>query len=646
MRDIWGFLLQTLSASGAALLLLILKAIFRDKLSPRWQFGIWGIAGLVLIMPAGMFGRYALVNWPVAVETLKTMLTGDLTLIQVYFPVPFPEFKLPMTFWDWIFLVYLAGVLVLLLRYILVYIRLRAVLRQGVSVSADTEAAIQNTAQRYSLPTCSAITVDGISSAFVCGVFRPVLVLPANQETDEKVLLHELLHLKHRDVVWGLIICLLRSLHWCNPLLWYCANRACNDLEARCDQRVLECLEGEERREYGEILLSMANEKYASAPGTTSVANGGRNIRRRIEAITRFKLYPAGMTLVSLCMAVLLALSLIVGTRAATVKEFAGSGPDSKAELALAFASARTTWCTTPAGALDAYGKALLAQNGIYRAMCAPASMQEEIWAVMKENMDAHVLPMWDIGIDSWPNTDAGYYVYNFTKVDGGYEAQIVIQLNYPPDYRHATEGTICVAWQPVRVEKEGSRWVVIPTGEFEWAESLASSLDWGSFDLPVHVYAGEAENFRVEVLLQSVWLVDNAVESTGKVNWAFGHSGSYFNYDLLPKTDAKFTVVRSTDWEVLTWLGSEEEKDSIKQLGLYYGRVMEGEDQSVPRNIGGKRSLQPGWDSTQHFGGGGSSIPYDLSKNTDMPEYCVAALYINNAKSADMILYPVKGGV
>ena len=69
------------------------------------------------------------------------------------------------------------------------------------------------------------------------------------------MLLHELLHLQYRDVLWGLVLCLARCVHWCNPLLWYCANQAGNDLEALCDQRVLERLEGEERREYGRILL-------------------------------------------------------------------------------------------------------------------------------------------------------------------------------------------------------------------------------------------------------------------------------------------------------------------------------------------------------------------------------------------------------
>ena len=53
MTDLWGFLLQTLTASGAAVLLLVVKAMFRDKLPPRWQFAAWGVLGLVLL-PAGM----------------------------------------------------------------------------------------------------------------------------------------------------------------------------------------------------------------------------------------------------------------------------------------------------------------------------------------------------------------------------------------------------------------------------------------------------------------------------------------------------------------------------------------------------------------------------------------------------------------
>ena len=71
MFDIWAFLLQTLTASGVALLILMIKGMFRDKLPPKWQFGIWGVLGVAMLLPAGLGGRYALVNWPMIVDTLS-----------------------------------------------------------------------------------------------------------------------------------------------------------------------------------------------------------------------------------------------------------------------------------------------------------------------------------------------------------------------------------------------------------------------------------------------------------------------------------------------------------------------------------------------------------------------------------------------
>ena len=390
MTDLWGFLLQTLTASGAAAVLLVAKALFRDKLSPRWQFAAWGVLGLVLLVPAGLGGRYALVNCPWLVETAKTALTGDYSLTRVLVPIPLPRLRVPETAADWLYAVYAAGVLVLLSRYALSYVRLRLALRHGAPAGEARTAQIGAVAERYGLPVCRAVEVPGLTSAFICGVFRPVLALPAGTEADDKVLLHELLHLRHRDAAWGLVICLFRCLHWCNPLLWYCADRAGNDLEARCDQRVLELLEGEERRDYGRILLSMANEKYARAPGTSSMANGGKNIRRRIESIARFKKYPAGMALVSVCVAVTLAAPLLLGTRADAVYEGGGSLPRNM-DVSAAMASARTVWYTTPAGALDTYAKSVLDQNGVYRAMCAPLEEQAAIGEELRANTEAGI---------------------------------------------------------------------------------------------------------------------------------------------------------------------------------------------------------------------------------------------------------------
>ena len=57
MENIWMFLQQTAAASLVALFLLILQRIFLDKLSPRWQYGVWAILALRALLPAGLLGR-------------------------------------------------------------------------------------------------------------------------------------------------------------------------------------------------------------------------------------------------------------------------------------------------------------------------------------------------------------------------------------------------------------------------------------------------------------------------------------------------------------------------------------------------------------------------------------------------------------
>ena len=370
MFDIWGFLLQTLTASGVAVFLLVIKCLFNDKLPPKWHFFVWSSLGIVVLLPAGLYGRYTLFRWQIVVEIIKGWF-GDYSFTRVLFPIPILN-AIPETLLDWIFVLYVLGVVFLAAKHMISYIRLRHVLSKGRLLRDEALNRIRKIADGHKIKLCKVIQVPGLPSAFVFGCFRPILAVPAGGELDDKIILHELFHLKYRDTFWSVVICLLHCIHWCNPLLVYCASRAINDMESRCDQYILECLEGEERRDYGRILLSMANDRFVKTPGSTCISNGRKNIRDRIEAIARFKKYPVGMGLVSGCVMIVLVLSLVGGVQAESLYGFESSPP-------IAMAYARSTPCTTYAGAFDAYAKAILDQNGVYRAMCAPESMQADI---------------------------------------------------------------------------------------------------------------------------------------------------------------------------------------------------------------------------------------------------------------------------
>ena len=113
-------LLQQTAAGGVcALFLLLLQRIFRNLLSPRWQYGIWGVLVLRLLIPVGAWGRSTVLDvWPWleaaragAELTLDSAYSSPWTLSLPQGPIPLLPAEAPRSLTDWLFLLYLAGAL-------------------------------------------------------------------------------------------------------------------------------------------------------------------------------------------------------------------------------------------------------------------------------------------------------------------------------------------------------------------------------------------------------------------------------------------------------------------------------------------------------------------------------------------------------
>lgn len=546
MDNLWSVLAQTLALSVAAAVLLAAKRLFLDKLSPRWQYGVWAILALRALLPAGLLGRTLVPGGRVVLEAarlqvelpLSSVLTDPYGVTEVLAPVPLFPFGLPVpgSITDVLFYVYAAGVLLLALWFFLSYARLRAAIRRGLSPAPEVLAQVEGVAARYGLKAPRRVVVlPGLESAFVCGPLRPVLALPG-RPVDDKVLLHELLHLRHGDVWAGVGVCALRCLHWCNPLIWYCCDRMQNDCEALCDQRVLERLEGEERRAYGVILLSMADGRYARTPGTSSMANGGRNIKARIQAIARFRRYPAGMALASGCVAAVLALTCLGGVSGAA------EVPGGTDRGALALAQAQLNRPTTVAGALDTYAKAILCDSPVYFSMVLPEPARELAWQTglaPYQEVELEASPFWELGFTwSRPAWQAEWSVLNLLPDgSGGYTGTL---FSSPL----SEDNTYGIVYQQVAVRPDGDFWTVEPLGDLTVRPDPNQEGIYlcPSSEAPYTTYVAETVTLHVEVDVQLQLNVNNAIFSTSTdlPAWA-----STYQLDPVPHPDASFTTMR-----------------------------------------------------------------------------------------------------
>jgi len=138
------------------------------------------------------------------------------------------------------------------------------------------------------------VAIGQLSSPAVFGLFRRRLLLPEtalrqlNDEELRMIFLHEMAHVRRRDVLLNHVLMAVQFLHWFNPLVWLALHRLRADRELVCDAMVMERVRPEERLGYGRVLLKLMDGFSAGTPvfsGAVPVISSINEIKRRISMI-------------------------------------------------------------------------------------------------------------------------------------------------------------------------------------------------------------------------------------------------------------------------------------------------------------------------------------------------------------------------
>lgn len=107
-------------------------------------------------------------------------------------------------------------------------------------------------------------TNDEIASPLTCGLLTPRIYLPTrmdfqNRELLRHILMHETMHIRHKDNLIKTFMLAALVLNWFNPLVWLMSKCLAADLETACDESVLKhCQDEDARKSYAYSLLAMA----------------------------------------------------------------------------------------------------------------------------------------------------------------------------------------------------------------------------------------------------------------------------------------------------------------------------------------------------------------------------------------------------
>lgn len=151
----------------------------------------------------------------------------------------------------------------------------------------------------------------------VWGIFRSRVLLPAaarhwSGEQLRSVLLHELAHIKRRDMIAQLVTHLACALYWFNPLVWFAAWRIGVERERACDDLVL--ASGVRPSAYArhllEIVTGLAPVRWTQACGLTTARKS--SLEGRLVAVLSEKLNRRGITTAVAVAALLLGVGIAV----------------------------------------------------------------------------------------------------------------------------------------------------------------------------------------------------------------------------------------------------------------------------------------------------------------------------------------------
>jgi bla regulator protein BlaR1 len=295
----------SLEASALILAVLGLRLLLGTRLSPAWRIGLWMIVGAKLMLPAFIpagFGLGALLKDPNDTRDRSSIAITAPAVPSVLFipsipstalpPAPPPHSSLLMR--HSAIAAWLLGTLTVLAVALLRQHRFDSFLRRCPrSNDPLLTSHLSRLTSLLRIPSPEILLLPAGTTPALVGIRQPKLLLPEDWETRftdrslRHVLLHELCHIRHRDLLWNWAAIAVQALHWFNPLVWFVVSRFQADRELRCDAGALAILSPAERLDYGHTLLRI-QETFFAPPTIAGLAPCVRNhptLRQRILMI-------------------------------------------------------------------------------------------------------------------------------------------------------------------------------------------------------------------------------------------------------------------------------------------------------------------------------------------------------------------------
>lgn len=320
----------SLTASIAALLIILMLKLFNSHIGVRFQHALLLIIIVRLIIPVNIpsnINLFGSLLQKCENKILKTESKSNSNAVHDFFregkvylndakkdnksssglsseKISYKHEKIPMenvitNALSIVSCIWLIGVFSITLFFIIVVWKFK---RKTLNLEQLTELKVVSLIEEYKKKVSINRNIpiyacDNFKTPCILGVLKPKIYIPKyeysinNYKNLSHILLHELIHYKRKDLLYNFFGTVALLIHWFNPVVWFLIRRMKLQRECACDAYVLETLGEEEVIEYGMTLINFSKLISSSreVPQLAIFFETKSEIRRRIEMIKNFK---------------------------------------------------------------------------------------------------------------------------------------------------------------------------------------------------------------------------------------------------------------------------------------------------------------------------------------------------------------------
>jgi len=305
------FLSLSISGTIIALVLFLLKPLIKDRFSKTWQYYIWLVVVVRLLLPLssemGIVGElFSQAGSYIAPQeqsvSLGDLIPGDAENTNLQLPsslaneVAEKNTDYVQALKDNIWLFWLVIAFMLFVRKVTSYHSFVGYVKAGRKKVTDNEvlSLYQKVSEFVGMKKPLPLYKNELmSSPMLVGVVRPFIVLPdlsVNTEEICHILQHELTHYKRRDIFYKWLIQIAVCLHWFNPIVYVISREINKNCELACDEAVIKRMDEKTKIRYGDTLLATIKPDggYSNAVISVTLNEDARLLKERLGAIMKF----------------------------------------------------------------------------------------------------------------------------------------------------------------------------------------------------------------------------------------------------------------------------------------------------------------------------------------------------------------------